>query len=119
LVRHYFIDCGIQLLHNGRLIAADTPENIKKLMKDSIVEVTTPEARRAARVLRKIFPAEKVGLFGTNVHVFVRDADAAFRDIENQLKADGCVLEEMQVIEPSLEDVFVSVVGRKDDQNEQ
>lgn len=104
----------VGLLHNGHLMAADTPENIKKLIRGVFLEVLTPEARRAASLLRKIFPNESVGLFGAGVHVLAQDADAGMRAIEKQLKENGCPLEGVHVIDPSLEDVFVSVIGAKD-----
>ena len=99
----------VGLLHKGRLLAADTPDNIKKLIDGVILEVLTPEARRAANLLRSIVPPETVGLFGASVHVFAKDASAASA-IEKQLKENGCPFEAIEVIEPSLEDVFVTVV---------
>ncbi|MGH9857241.1 MAG: ATP-binding cassette domain-containing protein, partial [Acidobacteriota bacterium] len=100
----------IALLHNGRLLAADTPENIKKLIQGVILEVITPEPRRAAALIRRLFSEEAVGLFGASVHVYAKDVSAT-RQIENILKTDGCPFETINAIEPSLEDVFVSVVG--------
>jgi len=104
----------VGFLHNGQLMAVDTPDNIKKLLDGSIVEVVTTEGRRAANLLRKLFPHETVGLFGATVHVFTKTPDDAMRQIEKQLKENGCAMEAVQVIEPSLEDVFVSVIGGKD-----
>lgn len=104
----------VGFLHNGHLMAVDTPDNIKKLLEGSIVEVVTPEGRRATNLLRNIFPHETVGLFGATVHVFTKNADQAMLQIEKHLKENGCAVESVQVIEPSLEDVFVSVIGGKD-----
>jgi ABC-2 type transport system ATP-binding protein len=104
----------VALLHKGKLLAADTPDEIKKLIDGAILEVITPEARRAATLLRKILPPETIGLFGASVHVSAKDAAAAASAIEKQLKENGCPFESIEVIEPSLEDVFVSVVGRKE-----
>jgi ABC-2 type transport system ATP-binding protein len=100
----------IALLHNGRLLAADTPQNIKKLIQGVILEVLTPEPRRAAALLRPILSEQAVGLFGASVHVYVKDVSGTSQ-IENVLKSGGCPVETITVIEPSLEDVFVSVVG--------
>jgi len=108
----------IGLLYNGRMMAADTPGNIKKLIQGSILEVVTSEGRRAASLLRRIFPEDAVGLFGASVHVFVKDAPAATNHIEKHLKENGCPFENIEVIEPSLEDVFVSVIGSKEKTNE-
>jgi len=104
----------VGLLHKGHLMAVDTPDNIKKLIEGSIIEVLTAQSRQAATLIRQIFPHEAVGLFGATVHVFVKDAENGMRQIESQLKQNGCPVEGIQVIEPSLEDVFVSVVGSKE-----
>ena len=103
----------IALLHNGRLLAADTPENIKKLIQGVILEVITPEPRRAAALLRPSFSKEAVGLFGRSVHVYAKNMSADTLQIENLLKAGGCLLERITAIEPSLEDVFISVMGAR------
>jgi ABC-2 type transport system ATP-binding protein len=104
----------VGLLHKGKLLAADTPDGIKKLIGGAILEVMTSEARRAATLLRNILPPETVGLFGVSVHVFAKDAASAAAAIEKQLKENGCSFESIEIIEPSLEDVFVSVVGQKE-----
>lgn len=101
----------VGLLHKGRLLACDTPDGIKKWMDGVILEILTPEARRAATLLRKIFPSEAVGLFGAAVHVFTKDASGARLSVENQLKQHGLEIEALEIIEPSLEDVFVSVMS--------
>ena len=101
----------VALLHKGRLLAVDTPDGIKKLIEGVILEVITSEARRAANVLRSNFPEEAVGLFGASVHVFAKDASSATASIEKQLKENSCPFDSIEVIEPSLEDVFVTVVG--------
>jgi ABC-2 type transport system ATP-binding protein len=103
----------VGLMHKGRLLAADTPDGIKKLMNGVILEVLTSEARRAATLLRSVFPAETVGLFGASVHVFAKDPSAA-TTIENHLKQNGCPFESIEVIEPSLEDVFINSVAQAD-----
>ncbi len=101
----------VGLLNKGRLLAADTPDQIKKLMKGVLLEVITEESRRAANLLRKIFPAASVGLFGATVHVVAGEAASGTASIEKHLKENGCAFESIQVIEPSLEDVFINVVS--------
>lgn len=104
----------IGLLHKGRLMAVDTPDNIKKLIDGVILEVLTPEARRAAALLRGLFPQDSVGLFGASVHIYAKEAAASSREIEKMLKEHGIPLEGVERIDPSLEDVFLSVVGTRE-----
>jgi ABC-2 type transport system ATP-binding protein len=99
----------IGLLHEGRLIAAGTPDEVKQLMRGTILEVRTAEPRRAAGLLRGI-GATSVGLFGDRVHL-VSDAPVETRAAaERVLAGAGIPVVSVRVIEPSLEDVFVSVL---------
>ena len=64
----------IGLLHNGRLMAVDTPDQIKKMIEGAILEVVSPEDAVPPPCFAQIFGDEAVGLFGATVHVFTKDA---------------------------------------------
>jgi ABC-2 type transport system ATP-binding protein len=105
--------CGrLALLHEGRLLALGTPDEVKALLRDAILEVATPEPRRAAAALRGAFGAGAVGLFGDRVHVVTPDPERAAPRIRDLLAAGGIELAGLRPVPPSLEDVFVSVLGR-------
>jgi ABC-2 type transport system ATP-binding protein len=108
----------VGLIFKGRMMAVDTPDNIKKLMKGSLLEVLTNQARKTSILLRRSLPETSVGIFGDRVHVVVSDPESGIHAIEEALKGTGCVFDEIRVIEPSLEDVFVSMLGdeRKNEQ---
>lgn len=108
----------IGLLHKGRLLAVDTPDQVKKMIGGAILEVVTPEGRRAAALLRGIFGDEAVGLFGATVHVFTKEAESTSHRVEEELRNKGLSVEAIRTIEPSLEDVFISVMGQKDKEHE-
>lgn len=104
----------VGLIFKGRLMAADTPDEIKKLMQGTLLEILTGQARRAATTLRRSLTNASVGIFGDRVHVLVTDKDTGMRAIEKSLKENNVTFEEIRVIEPSLEDVFVSILGDKE-----
>ena len=101
----------LALLHQGRLIARGTPEEVKAVFPGSILEVQCAEPRRAAAVLRKEIPGSSVGLFADRVHAGVGDPVSAKRDIEKALAGAGISCTSVQPIEPALEDVFVAVLS--------
>ncbi len=106
--------CGrVGLIHGGRLLAAGPPRELKGLMKGAIVEVQTAVPRAAAGALRGRFGADAVGMFGDRVHVRTDDPDAAAREAERVLTGAGLPLGAVRRIEPTLEDVFVSVLSGK------
>jgi ABC-2 type transport system ATP-binding protein len=101
----------IGLLHRGKLLAVGTPDEVKRLMRGTILEIRAAEPRRATVVLRASFPGVPVGLFGDRVHIVTGDPGAMARQAEDVLVAAGLKAEEIRPIEPGLEDVFISVLG--------
>lgn len=106
----------VGLMFKGNLMAADTPDQIKKLMQGSLLEILTHQSRRAADLLRHSLKDASVGIFGDRVHVVVKDKDSAMPLIERTLTVNNCDFSEIRVIEPSLEDVFVSILGKQEQQ---
>lgn len=101
----------LALLHEGRVLALGTPGEVKRLLPGALLEVRAAEPRRAAAVLRERMPEANVGLFGDRIHVTIPDAAAATGRIADALAAAGVALESVRPVEPSLEDVFVSVLA--------
>jgi ABC-2 type transport system ATP-binding protein len=103
----------VGLIHHGKLLACGTPDDVKRLMQETILEVRASNSRRAASLLRQRLDADSVGLFGDRVHVVTRQPDDAARRIEAILGDAGLSILGIRRIEPTLEDVFVSVLGRE------
>jgi ABC-2 type transport system ATP-binding protein len=106
--------CGrVGLIHRGKLLACDTPEGLKKLMHGTILEVRTGEPRRTARLLRERLVEATVGLFGDKVHVVTMDTGRIGSSIEAICRREGLALQGMRIIDPNMEDVFVSALSEK------
>jgi ABC-2 type transport system ATP-binding protein len=103
----------VGLIHKGKLLACDTPDNLRGLMKGAILEVRTGDLRKSARLLREGFPELTVGLFGDRVHVVTDDPVKGERLVADLLQREGITITGIRQIEPSLEDVFVSVLSRE------
>jgi len=100
----------IGLIHRGKLLALGTPDEVKKLMRGTIIEIRCAEPRRATALLREHLKADSVGLFGDRVHVVTQDSDQATAQAEAVLGSAGLEHGDIRPIEPALEDVFISVV---------
>lgn len=105
----------IGLIHKGQLLAVGTPDEVKRLMRGSILEVRCTEPRRAAHTLQTHFPPDSIGLFGDRVHVVTSTPEKTLPELEVILARDDISVTSVREIEPSLEDVFVSVVGREEE----
>ena len=101
----------VGLIHKGRLLACDTPQELKKLMPGAILEIRADDPRRSLRLLREGLAGVSVGLFGDRLHLVTGDPDAAPGLVMEIMHREGIELLDIRRIEPSLEDVFVSVLS--------
>jgi ABC-2 type transport system ATP-binding protein len=99
----------IALLHAGRLLACDTPEGVKGLMKGTLLELRCEGVRRAGGLLRSA-GVGNVALFGDRLHILVQDVDLGRSAVEAALREAGLTCLDLRVAEPSLEDVFTSAL---------
>ncbi len=103
----------VGLIHKGCLLACDTPDALRRLMRGSILEIRSSNPRLTARLLRERLPGSSVGLFGDRVHLVVDDPAKGQAMVDEVLHGGKVELMGMRPIEPSLEDVFVSVLGEE------
>lgn len=103
----------VALLHKGKLLALDTVEGVKGLLKGTLLELRSDRPREAARLLREA-RVGSVALFGDRVHILVAEGEAGQASIEATLKGSGMEVLGLKVIEPDLEDVFTSAIPRED-----
>jgi ABC-2 type transport system ATP-binding protein len=101
----------VALMHKGRFIAVGTPDEVKRLMRGALVEVRAAEPRQSAALLREQLAADSVGLFGDRVHIVTHTPNAAMTKAAEILRGAGLEVQSIRTIEPSLEDVFVSVLS--------
>jgi drug efflux transport system ATP-binding protein len=101
----------IGLIHKGNLLACGTPDEVKGLMKGSILEIRVNNPRRATSLLREHYGAEAVGLFGDRVHLVAQGPEGDSANVEKIIARAGLISLGVRNIEPSLEDVFISVLA--------
>jgi ABC-2 type transport system ATP-binding protein len=100
----------VGLIHGGSLMACDTPQNLKGLMRGATLEVRTRNPRRAVAVLKEKLELHSVALFGDRLHLVTDDPDGTQMRITAICAEAGIVVDEMRKVPPSMEDVFVSVL---------
>ena len=100
----------LALLNRGKLIALDTPGQLRKHMVEPILEVHTDNAPQAVEALSHVDGVLEVAMFGRHLHVTVADAGTGESTVRDTLASAGRKVDAVQAVEPSLEDVFVSLV---------
>jgi len=101
----------LAFIQHGNIIARGSPAEIKKnMMQGQVLEMATSDAIKTLKVLRtaKDLALQEVELYGSLVHVVAPNVEKKKRDIKNLLKKSNIKIEEMAVIEASLEDVFIA-----------
>ena len=100
----------LALMNRGRLIALDTPDRLRRSMREPLLEIRVDSSARAVEALQDLPELLEVGMFGRVVHAVARDAEAARDAVTRRLEERGVVLRGMEAIAPSLEDVFIARV---------
>jgi len=102
----------IAIIDHGRIVAQGTPAALKSEIGRSTVEAVPIEPEQRARV------AEVLRHFGEPVSssrgaaVRLASADTGLADVVRALDADGVRVENLQLHQPSLDDVFLAKTGR-------
>ncbi|MGA2110901.1 MAG: ABC transporter ATP-binding protein [Anaerolineales bacterium] len=106
----------VGFISQGKLVALDTPDRLKKLrMRGQVLEITASDPDRTLRLLRAAetegrLPVEEVAMYGARIHVVVPDPEG-FRETLLQFLGDQKAgVKNLEWITPSLEDVFISAV---------
>lgn len=96
---------------DGRIIAQGSPQEVKQTqMRGQVLELECADARRAVPLLRDLGLFEEVALYGARIHVVAAGATAHIPAIRECLTTAGLEVTSLELIQPSLEDVFISQV---------
>jgi ABC-2 type transport system ATP-binding protein len=104
----------LAFIQRGRLIARGTPAEIKRdAMRGQVLEISLDDATRAVKLLRAVrdqkqLPVDEIALYGSMIHVVAPDVAVFKGKISTILRAAGLEPGRMDIIEPSLEDVFIA-----------
>jgi ABC-2 type transport system ATP-binding protein len=122
LTTHYMVEADelcdrVAIINQGRVLACDTPAALKQqLQRDALFEVSVGALNGlAVSTLEGIPGVRKVAREDAGemtVLKFILDEDAALGGVINKLTESNVKIERLDKHEPTLEDVFVNLVGR-------
>ena len=109
----------IALLHRGRVMRTGTPTEIRAGLPGRLYRLDAPNLPIAYRALAVGRPVERLVLYGDRLHLWSpTGADNEARAAIAQLDAAGLGPARFQQITPSLEDVFIGLLGAEGISNE-
>ncbi|HKZ63636.1 MAG TPA: ATP-binding cassette domain-containing protein [Thermoplasmata archaeon] len=122
LTTHYMMEADemcdrLAIIDHGRILAVDTPENLKRRLKKDTTFRIEVDPLKDTTTLKGIPGVKNFSLTnddGASVSklTFILEDEAAVSDIVSEVVRQGSKIHYLQKSEPTLEDVFISIVGR-------
>lgn len=97
----------VALLHQGKLLALDSPEAMQRSLAGEVLVVQVEPARAARDLLQSHPQVRRAALFGDKLHVTVGSAADDAPAIDAALRGAGLVPSGLHAATASMEDVFI------------
>lgn len=101
----------IGLMHRGRIIQAGTPAEVKRSLPGRVFQLECGNLRGAYQALRRDRPDGAYVLYGDRLNFWTPEGEPAAKEVVAWLGSHGFPAVHCEPIEPSLEDVFVAMLG--------
>jgi ABC-2 type transport system ATP-binding protein len=104
------IDCSrVGFMRHGRIIAEDTPSQLKSQLAGRILELRGSPLRILRSVAQSEDDVEAVRAFGDRLHLRLAPgkSDAIAQQLANKIENEGGKVTQLRPIAPLLEDVFI------------
>lgn len=102
----------VGIMRSGKLLAFDTPTQLKKDALDGTAwQVQVPDLLQGLSKIEGQSGVQRVGLAGNSLRV-ITDKNVKIEQLTSQLSQAGLSGTNIERVEPSLEDVFLSLAGR-------
>ena len=104
----------LAFIHSGRIVARGSPGDIKEnVMHGQVLEIDCDQPEAAILALRRLDLFDEVALYGALIHVIAENGESYKPTILKTLTDEGIKVDSIDLIAPSLEDVFVSSLKEK------
>ena len=107
----------VGLIYRGRLIAVDTPAAVKGLLPGRLLEFIPSHFVPARDLVTTLHGVVEMQTYGARLHVFVDDVAVRQPEIEAALTGQGITWSGMRIIEPRMEEAFISLIRREEAAN--
>jgi ABC-2 type transport system ATP-binding protein len=100
----------VALLHQGKLLFCDTPNNLRAKLGKSVLSITSSDPRRSRAELESAVGISSLVLTGDGLHVVVDDGARRIPEFEARLKNASVPFSTIRQVTPTIEDLFVDAV---------
>jgi ABC-2 type transport system ATP-binding protein len=107
----------LALMYKGGVIALGSPDELKRqLRSQSLLALESSDLLESMKAVEGDPEVLDAAVFGSGLHLTVKDAASAIPRIRESLAARGITIERLEGINPSMEDVFVAMIAAADAQ---
>jgi ABC-2 type transport system ATP-binding protein len=101
----------IGLMYNGQIMLINTPDELKRQMTGEVIEIWCDQTYKANTYLRAYDMVKSVRMFGDRLRVLL-GSEADVREIRSILVSKGVNVKDINRVQPSMEDTFVSLLRK-------
>lgn len=102
---------NIAFIFKGMIVANGPPEQLKEqYMKDHVLELFCKYPEGAMVAIRALSEVKEIAFFGKGLHIVTKNVHETQKKIRKILDNDYFGLESLEIIPPTMEDVFVSLM---------
>lgn len=104
----------IALMHAGKVIAEDTPQNLQKTpLKTPLLVLQAPDCKNCSQLVKRIAQVQEVIPHAGELRIRLRagsDVDEAMQRMTDLAREHKAEITKLQTAEPELEDVFIALL---------
>jgi len=100
----------------GEVVTQGSPSQVKAEQPGSLLEMACDQTQAASDLLKTRYEPWRVSIFGNRLHVVLDDAEVQIPEMQAMLRAAQINIQFVRSIPFSLEDAFIGVVSRAQNQ---
>jgi len=105
----------LALIYQGKIVALGSPSELKlKTLSQGVLEIGAEPLMEALEILRREPWVTEAAIFGDCIHVIGKEGVDVQREMTLLLRRHAVTLGKVNRIQPSLEDVFVSLIEKEE-----
>jgi ABC-2 type transport system ATP-binding protein len=105
----------LALMHRGKIAALGNPAALKKeLQVHSLLNLDSSDPLESMKIVENLDTVHEVAVFGRGLHISVQDPETAQARIRQALLERNVEIRSLEMIEPSMEDIFVATIEKEE-----
>ncbi|MBN2330407.1 MAG: ATP-binding cassette domain-containing protein [Candidatus Aenigmarchaeota archaeon] len=118
LTTHYmeeadFLCKRVAIIDHGKILAIDTPENMKRSLGGDLITLKVKDAAKTASIVRSIKGVKQVKRHDNSVSIAMANAGSRIPELLKKAESAGIEVESIDLHKPTLEDVFIHFTGKR------